>query len=422
MVNGNPRRRVSQMMCFAASSLLVAGSIGCGGSARGGTGGPTPTPTPVVSPSPTPTPGAAGTLSMAVGSATVPTGGIFQYQLLLTEPKPIGNGTTRPNIPSGPVGPVRGVAVNDSSGQAVGIAVIDGTTMGISINSPGASLGTDVDYPLLVLTMPVVATSGQFPMTMDPSSTFFNGSNEYSILENTPGSLTIGGTMSITDVIPGGGPMAPGDTVKILGMGFNADTKIQMNNVNLGATNLVSSTEVDVTIASLCKPEVNPCQPVASLPLDGDRIRAINTNSNETVEYFSYDRTDDAPGSSNNSLVNLVHPMFSQQHFVTGTFPFKAGGSQFTGVALQNTDASTGATVQIDLLDVNGNSVASPAAVLLVGARKKLVRDIADLFTGIPSSAVTVKVTVTTGPPVKMLGMLGDTSSRSVVPVVVTGQ
>jgi hypothetical protein len=360
---------------------------------------------------------------MAVGSATVPTGGIFQYQLLLTEPKPIGNGTTRPNIPSGPVGPVRGVAVNDSSGQAVGIAVINGTTVGISINSPGASLGTDIDYPLLVLTMPVVATSGQFPMTMDPSSTFFDGSNEYSILENAPGSLTIGGTMSITDVIPGGGPIAPGDTVRILGMGFDANTKIQMNNVNaFSKTTLVSSSEIDVTIDSLCVPESTPCKPATSLQLDGDRVRAINTSTNETVEYFSYDRTDDAPGSSNNSLVNLVHPMFSQQHFVTGTFPFKAGGSQFTGIAVQNTDGSTGATVQIDLLDANGNSVASPAAVLLVGARKKLVRDIADLFTGIPSTAVTVKATVTTGPPVKMLGMLGDTSSGSVVPVVVTGQ
>jgi len=420
MVSGMPAPRVCQAMCWVAVSLLITICTGCGGSARGSTGGPTPTPTPAVSPSPTPTPGSAGALLMSVGSATVPTGGIFQYQLLLTEPKPIGNSSTRPNIPSGPTGPVRGVAVNDNSGQAVGIAVINGPSIGISINSPNASLGTDVDYPLLVLTMPVVATSGQFTMSMDPSSTFFNGSNQYSIQENNPGTLTIGGTMSITDVIPGGGLIRPGDTVRILGMGFDANTKIQMNNVNLGTTNLISSAEIDVTISSLCKPEVSPCQPVDSLPLDGDRVRAIK--GNETVEYFSYDRTDDAPGSSKNSLVNLVHPMFSQQHFLTGTFPFKAGGTQFTGIALQNTDASLDATVQIDLLDANSNAVVSPAAVLLVGSRKKLVRDIADLFTAIPSGAVTVKATVTTGPAVKMLGMLGDTSNGGVVPVIVTGQ
>jgi hypothetical protein len=314
------------------------------------------------------------------------------------------------------------VAVNDKSGQAVGIAVVNGTTIAISVSSPNASLGTDIDYPLLVLTMPVVANSGQFPISLDPSSTFFNGGNEYTIQTNTPGTLTIGGSLSITDVVPGGGSMHPGDVVKILGLGFDADTKIQMNNVATLTQNLVSASEIDVTIGSLCVPESNPCAPATSLPLDGERVRAVNTNTSETVEYFSYDRADDAPGSSNNSLVNLVHPMFSQQLLQAGTFPYKAGGTQFTGIALQNTSASASATVQIDILDAAGNSVGTPAPVLLVGARKKLVRDLADIITGIPTSAATVKATVTAGPPVKMLGMLGDTSSGSVVPVVVNGK
>ena len=52
--------------------------------------------------------------------------------------------------------------MNDSTGQAVGIAVINGADISVSIQSPDTSLGTDVDYPLLVLTMPITATSGQF--------------------------------------------------------------------------------------------------------------------------------------------------------------------------------------------------------------------------------------------------------------------
>lgn len=116
--------------------------------------------------------------------------------------------------------------------------------------------------------------------------------------------------------------------------------------------------------------------------------------------------------------------MFSQQHFLAGTFPFKAGGTQFTGIALQNTDPSVDATVKIELLDSAGNSLATPAPVVLVPARTKMVRDIADLFTTIPPGVATVRATVVTGPTggVKMLGMLGDTSNSSVVPVVVTGQ
>jgi len=418
MAHRSPTGHVLIRIAFPALILISVISIGCGGGSAGG--GATPTPTPVASPTPTPTPAPSAGLLMSVGSATVPTGGIFQYQLSLTEPKPIGNSSTRPTIPTGPTGPVRGVAVNDSTGQAVGIAVINGTDISVSIQSPNASLGTDVDYPLLVLTMPVTATSGQFTMAMDPSSTFFVGNSQYSIQENTPGTLTVGGTVSITDVIPGGGTMKPGDTIKILGMGFDASTKINMNNVNTLTQTLVSSTEIDVTIGTLCVPESSPCTPAQSLPLDGDRVRATNS-ANEKVEYFSYDRPGDTPGTSGNALVNLVHPMFSQQLLHTGTFAFKAGGTQFTGIALQNTDFSVDATVKIEVLDAGGNSLAN--STQLVPARTKMVRDIADLF-AIPAGAATVRATVVTGPAagVKMLGMLGDTSTNSVVPMVVTGQ
>jgi len=311
--------------------------------------------------------------------------------------------------------------VNAATGQADGIAVIHGTQISVSIDSPNSALGKDVDYPLFVLTMPVTASSGTFTMTMDPSSTFFVGGSEYAIQENNPGTLKIGGTVSITDVVPGGGTIKPGDTLKILGIGFDANTKINMNNVNTLTTNFVSSNEIDVTINSLCMPESNPCAPAASLQLDGDRIRATNTTTNDQSEYFSYDRTDDAPGNSGNALVNLVHPMFSQQLLKTGTFPFKAGGTQFTGIALQNTDFSVDATVKIEVLDAGGNSLAN--STRLIPARSKMVRDIADLF-AIPAGAVTVRATVLTGPTqgVKMLGMLGDTSNNSAVPVVVTAQ
>ncbi len=420
MTHRPPTGYVSFWIAFPAFILISAICIGCGGGLTGG-GGATPTPTPVASPTPTPSPAPSGGLLISVGSATVPTGGIFQYQLLLTEPKPIGNSSTRPTIPTGPRGPVRGVAVNDSTGQAVGIAVINGADISVSIQSPDTSLGTDVDYPLLVLTMPITATSGQFTMAMDPSSTFFLGGTQYSIQENTPGTLTIGGTVSITDVVPGGGPIKVGDTLKILGLNFDSNTKLQINNATIGATKVVSSKEIDVTISGLCKPESNPCAPVTSMQLDGDRIRATNTANNDQSEYFSYDRTEDAPGSSGNALVKLVHPMFSQQLLHSGTFPFKAGGTQFTGIALQNTDFSVDATVKIEVLDAGGNSLAN--STQLVPARSKMVRDIADLF-AIPAGAATVRATVVTGPVagVKMLGMLGDTSTNSVVPVVVTSQ
>jgi hypothetical protein len=356
---------------------------------------------------------------MKVGSATVPPNGIFQYQLLLTEPKPIGNSSTRPQLPTGPTGPVRGVAVNDASGLAVGIALVNGTNVTVSIQSPDSLLGTNIDYPLLILTMPISSTaSGSFSVGMDPSSLFSNGGTQYTIQENVPGTLTIGGTMSITDVVPGGGAVKDGDSISVLGMGFDATTKIQVNNVTTVSTTFVSPGRIDAKLTGLCVPESNPCAPATTLQLDGTRIRAIK--GNETVEYFSYDRTDDVPGT-NNALVAQVHPMYSQQHFSAGTIPYTASATVFTGIALENTDTVADATVTVELLDASNVSLATSGSFVL-GKRTQRVRAISDLFATIPASAATVRATVTTGPAIKMLGFTGDSSKGTVSPVVVAGQ
>src|SRR5579864_177593 len=127
---GKKRSLRMRSFCIAVLALTLGACWGCGGgSASAGGPTPTPSPTPIPTPSPTPAPLPAGTIGMAVLKTSVPPGGIFQFQLSNTEPKPIGHGSTRPQVPTGPV---RGVAVNDPSGQAVGIAVVNNTT-GIQI-------------------------------------------------------------------------------------------------------------------------------------------------------------------------------------------------------------------------------------------------------------------------------------------------
>lgn len=412
MANGLPSRWFSGIILVSVCSLVLILCAGCGGgSASAGVG---PTPTPSFTPTPPPVP-AAG-LSLKVGTAIIPTGGIFQYQLLLTEPKPIGNSSTRPSLPSSATGPVRGVAVNDATGKAVGVAVVNGTDISISLDSPNASLGTNVDYPMLVLTMPVTSTAvgSSFPVAMDPSSTFFNGGSQYTILENAAGTLTIGGSLSITDVVPGGGALKPGDTISVLGIGFDQNTKIQVDNDDGATQTFVSPTRIDMTIVSPCVPDSNPCVPTPTLQLDGDRIRA--TKGNERVEYFSYARTDNESGASANTTVNLVHPMFSRQTFAVGTIPYATDATHFTGISVQNTSA-TDATFKVEVLDATGAVIGS-AAGIVVRARKKITRDIHDWVSGIVGSPATIRVTVTSGPAtLQLLGFVGDTTAGTVVPV-----
>lgn len=434
-------RRLGKMnlrLSVAGIALLWL-CTGCGGGGTNaglppGGGGTTPTATPT----PTPVPNAA-IVSLRVADAVVPPGGIYQYQLLLTEPKPIGNGSTRPGVPAGPRGPVRGlalqvprgVAINDASGQASGVAVVapDGTIT-VKLTSPNITLGTDVSYPLFTMTMPVntTATPGQvFPVTLDgANSLFLDSSGKQYTQEITNGTLTIGGAgdQSITDVIPGGGLLPDRTLIRVLGLGFTPNTRIAIEGTTIlpADTTFVSDKEIDV---KLCNGVAEPAPAIcpntgANFQLDGERVRATNKDNNKVVEYFSYMRTADAPGSSANNLVAEVHPMFSRQTFNTATLPYVTDATHFTGLALQNPGA-TDSTVLIEML--NANNVALESTTIVLPASTKIVRDIKDWFT-VPfgPQEVTVRATVTTGPPLQMLGLLGDSVAGTVTPVTVTAQ
>ncbi|MGC2742101.1 MAG: hypothetical protein WA672_02870 [Candidatus Angelobacter sp.] len=432
---GKKRSLRMEKLCVAVLALTIGACWGCGGgsaSASGPTPTPTPTSTPVPTPTPTPPPLPAGTIGMAVLKTSVPPGGIFQFQLSNTEPKPIGHGSTRPQVPTGPV---RGVAVNDPSGKAAGIAVIDTSVnpsnIKIQLSSPDALLGTDITYPVVTLSMPLSnsLTPGQtFPLSIDTSNTsFFDATTAYTTLEFAPGTLTIApvGSPYVSDVVPAGGLLADRTLIKIFGAGFNANTKVSIEGTTIVPADqtLVNSGEIDVKICNGTVPDAATVCPNngGTMQLDGERVRVKDTNTNFVLEYYTYLRADDVAGSSANSLVNLVHPMFSRLTYLSATIPLVNSGNQFTGLSLQNT-SSQDSGIKIDLLDASNASLANTSFILpgLTGtAGKKITRDvIADWFPSPPAGATQVSVTVTSGPAVQVLGMLGDTSTGIVTPVI----
>jgi hypothetical protein len=186
----------------------------------------------------------------------------------------------------------------------------------------------------------------------------------------------------------------------------------------------VNSGEIDVRICNGTVADTATVCPNngVSMQLDGERVRVKDTNTNFVLEYYTYLRADDEPGSSATALVNLVHPMFSRVTYLSATIPLVVSGTQFTGLSLQNTNA-TDSGIKIELLDSSNASLANTSFILHgLGsgtAGKKITRDvIADWFPSPPSGATQVKVTVTSGPAVQMLGMLGDTSTGIVTPVI----
>ncbi|MGZ4854179.1 MAG: hypothetical protein ACXVKH_03065 [Candidatus Angelobacter sp.] len=370
---------------------------------------------------------------MAVLNTSVPPGGIFQFQLSNTEPKPIGHGSTRPQVPSGPV---RGVAVNDPSGLAAGIAVIDTSVSPSSINiqlsSPDALLGTDITYPVITMSMPLsnsLTPGATFPLSIDTANTSFSDATKpYTALEFAPGTLTIApvGSPYVSDVLPAGGLLPDRQLIKIFGAGFNANTRVSIEGTTIVPVDqtLVGPGEIDVKICNGTVADTATVCPNngGTMQLDGERVRVKDTNTNFVLEYYTYLRAEDVTGSSATALVNLVHPMFSRLTYLSATIPLVNSATQFTGLSLQNTNALDSG-IKIELLDASNASLANIAFILpgLSGgtAGKKITRNVvADWFPSPPSGAAKVRVTVTSGPVVQVLGMLGDTSAGTVLPVI----
>ncbi|HMC31597.1 MAG TPA: hypothetical protein VKL99_12245, partial [Candidatus Angelobacter sp.] len=390
----------------------------------------TPTPPPTPLPTPTPAPLPAGAIGLKVLNTSVPAGGIFQWQLSNTEPKPIGHGSTRPQVPPGPV---RGVAVNDPSGKAAGIALVppggSNTNISIQLSSPDALLGTDISYPVVTMSMPLSAslTAGQtFTIGMDTASALFaDATKNYTTLEFAPGTLTIAavGSPYVTNVIPGGGLLADRSAIRILGAGFTANTRIAIEGTTIvpADSTFVNSGEIDVKICNGTVADGATACPNngTSFQLDGERVRVKDQSTNFTLDYYTYLRAEDDPAfpASGNTLVTEVHPMFSRQTYLAATIPLVQSATQFTGLALQNT-SGTDDGIKVELLDANNASLANTSFILHAG--KKIERDvIQDLFNGtVPNGAAKVRMTVTSGNALQALGMLGDTSAGTVAPVI----
>jgi len=330
-----------------------------------------------------------------------------------------------------PAGPVRGVAVNDPSGMAAGIAVVNGSNIGIQLASPNALLGTDISYPVVTMSMPLSAglTAGQtFIIGIDTANTLFaDASKNYTTLEFAPGTLTIApaGSAYVSDVIPGGGLLPDRSVIKILGANFNSNTRISIEGTTIiqpADQTLVNSGEIDVKICNgtVADTATSCTNNGTSFQLDGERVRVKDQSTNFVIEYYTYLRADDDPAfsASGTALVTEVHPMFSLQTYLSATVPLVQNATQFTGLALQNTSGVDDG-IKIELLDASNASLANNSFILHAG--KKIARDvIKDLFSGtVPAGAAKVRMTVTSGnAAVQMLGMLGDTSAGTVTPVL----
>ena len=339
-------------------------------------------------------------LGLKVMNEKVPPGGMLQLKLSVTEPKPILKGNQRVRYASAFLGPVRGIHLFSPAGDVSGVAVLENGDAQVYFSSPLNSFGTNLDYPVLTIAMPVLpsATAGKkVNLVLDGvNSTWLDPASRPYPVELKSGVLTIGGSISVSDVVPGAGVVPAGTPITISGIGFPADAVVQIEHATVSSFQFVSPTQIRITLST-------------ATDLESKRIRVKKPATNETATYYSYQRTA-AVRTSTHALIASSYPLFSKATWKLAYFT-AVSGSAFTGLALQNQTAAA-VTVKLELLNNKGTRIAMKSVAL--PGRSRMVRDMKEFF----AKAVTgTELRVTSPVAIQMLGMMADDASKIVLPV-----
>jgi hypothetical protein len=295
---------------------------------------------------------------------------------------------------------VWGIELFNPTGDVDGAAVISGSNVSVFYTTSSAAQGTD--YPIMTVALhvrPDATPGSQTQFSLDPSSTWILGPLGPATLKPmTPATVTVGGTISITNVVPGGGLLPVGSIVSIQGMGFQPKTQVQLNAIKASSVSLINSNLIQFTLAEATN-------------MTGQKIQVVNPDGSQDT-YFSYMRGLSLFTSSRALLQNTL-PIFSSLTHSSAVFPPIGGllASQFSGVAVQNPNLTT-TVVTVSLYSAQNVQVGSSTISVPPGYR--FIAETTEL-TNVSVQAGNYLV-VSSTQPVQGFGFIADESQSSFLP------
>lgn len=370
--------------CLTASVVLRAQGPGPGGGGPGPSGGSTQQ------------------ISFHIPNEMAPPGGLVQMKFMVTVPTPISTGGPSLSFDSGMFDGVWGIELFCLDGDLNGVAMINGPRVSIRYATTAGTAGTD--YPIMTVALhirPDALPGSTTQFQLDPSSTWtISPSGATATLGPAPPAIvTAGGTISILNVVPGGGVLPAGSVVSIRGMGFQPKTQVQLNAIKFSSIQFIGSGEIQFTLAETTN-------------MTGQKIQVVNPDGSQDT-YFSYMRGIPL-ASSNQPLLAAAVPIFSSVSHSWAEFTpiAPASISQFTGIALQNPGASP-ANVTVALYSAANSLLGSSSFTLPGGYR--LMGETSELAQG-ATPGIGGYLVVASTQPVQVFGFLGDNASGTVIP------
>ena len=349
---------------------------------------------------PGPASGSTKLVSLHIPDEMAPPGGVVQMKFMVTEPTPISTGGPHLALDA-TFDAVLGIELFNPTGDVNGAAVINGSNVNIFYVTSSGPQGND--YPIMSIALHIrsdAAPGYKTQFSLDPSSTWTLGSlRTVGLNPMTPATVTVGGSISITNVVPGGGFVPAGTVVSIHGIGFQDKTQVQLNAIKASSITVVSPNEIQFTVAQ-------------AINLTGQKIQVVNPDGSEDT-YFSYMRGI-MLGQSNQPLLQHTVPVFSS---VTHSMALYApmgllAPNQFSGVAVQNPNLGP-ASVTVSLYSfrntlLGSSTLALPPGYRIMAETSELTGGIAPPFGGY--------VVVASTQPVQSFGFIADATQSTILP------
>jgi hypothetical protein len=337
-------------------------------------------------------------VSLHIPDEVSPPGGMVQMKMMVTEPTPIATGSVGFSFDPDTFDGVRGISLFNPNGDVNGAAVVEGNHVHLRYTTTTGTTGKD--YPIMSVALAVrgdAAVGQKTQFALDPTSVWLLDLFGPATLKPiAPATITVGGSISITDVTPGGGIMHAGSILTIHGIGFQPKTQVQVSGVKLSSINIVSPAQIDLTIAE-------------TVQITGKKIHVVNPDGSQDF-YFSYMRGV-ALGSSTQPLLAATTPVFSSHTHSQATFvvaPCRTG--QFNGLAIQNPNQ---ADASITLASYGASGALLDQVTLDLPAGMKITRDVLEWM---PKSAHAAFVDVSSTAPIQVFALWGDPASSTVLP------
>ena len=371
------RNPILALVAALLSGVALLASGGSGGSGGGVTGI------------------AGSLLSLRISNEMAPAGGLVQMKVLTTEVTPISGG--RPGFGFDSMFTAAGFGMF-ATGDLAGAAIVDRQHVSVSYITNGA---LTANYPLLTASFwirPDVAVGTRTLFTLDPGAIWnVLSTGPVYAKPTSPAVVTVGGTASITDVVPGEGVWPAGTVVSVRGMGFSFRSQVR---VDAGVTTprVVASNELQFTLTQ---------------PTQMRGLRITVQNPENTATYYSYMRGIVSTVSSR-TLLAATEPIFALAPRTIATFPaaWSLLANQYQAVALQNPNAGA-VEVNVLLYAADGSLIIQAPRTL--APRERVALELLEMFGGVAPLENSF-VMVTASAPIDAIGLLCDEGTWSVTP------